>query len=203
MEPIVWAVLLLLLGVALIVLEMFIPSHGLLGVLAAAAIIAGIVMAFRQGLIPGVITLSTAAVVVPVVIGVGLHYWPKTPFGRRMLIQPQDMAGGPEESPELLEMAALVGQRGKAKSKMLPSGAVLIAGHTYDAYSQGGAIDPGQPIVVVAIRANRIVVRPLEEHELAAPCPPPPAVAAASGHDPILSQPVEALGIEPLDDPLA
>src|SRR3712207_4180614 len=123
MDPMIWAILLLLLGVGLIILDVFVPSHGLLSVLAAAAVIAGIVVAFSQGLLQGTITLAIAALVIPAVIVGAVRYWPPTPMGKRILIQPpvsdDDAPPGAEEGDSL---NALVGRHGKAKTKMLPSG---------------------------------------------------------------------------------
>ena len=45
---IAWAILLMVLGCALVVLEVFIPSGGIISILAAVAFIASIVIAFRE-----------------------------------------------------------------------------------------------------------------------------------------------------------
>ena len=46
MDPLVWAGLLLLLGLALVLTEVFIPSGGILGVVSFTAIVAAIALAF-------------------------------------------------------------------------------------------------------------------------------------------------------------
>jgi hypothetical protein len=62
-----------------------------------------------------------------------------------------------------------------------------------DAMSQGQVVEPGQYVVVVEVRANRVVVRPADKD--------------VGSHDrrpdDLLSRPIEELGIESLDDPLA
>ena len=87
----------------------------------------------------------------------------------------------------------LVGRVGTARSKMLPSGAVLIDGQLFDAVSQGMAIDPGQHVVVMEVRGNRVVVRPANDDERPDEQHP----------EQLLSRPIEELGLESLDDPLA
>jgi phage FluMu protein gp41 len=77
---------------------------------------------------------------------------------------------------------------------MLPSGAVEIDGQMIDAVSQGRAIEPGQHVVVTEVRANRVVVRPAKENERTS--------RSISSAD-LLSRPIEELGIESLEDPLA
>ena len=87
----------------------------------------------------------------------------------------------------------LVGKIGIARSKMLPSGAVEIEGHMIDAVSQGQAIEPGQYVVVLEVRSNRVVVRPAEDDEQ----------RGGRNPDDLLSRPIDELGFESLDDPLA
>ena len=47
-EPWIWAVLLLVLGMGLAVLEVFFPSAGILGFLAATSFLAAIIVGFRS-----------------------------------------------------------------------------------------------------------------------------------------------------------
>ena len=190
LDPLGWALVLLVLGCGLLVLEVFIPSGGLFGFLATAAVVGSMVMAFRRDTTTGLSFMAIALFAVPLVIGVAFKYWPKTPMGRAFL---GDL---PTEEETRLDdpRRALVGRVGVAQSLMLPSGAVLIDGHIVDAVSQGVAIDPGQTVVVVEVRANRVVVRPAQEHE---------AQAADVRPGDVLSRPIEDFGLESIDDELA
>ena len=88
----------------------------------------------------------------------------------------------------------MVGKVGTARTPMLPSGAISIDGRTIDAVSQGLAIDPGARVVVVEVKANRVVVRPAADGE---------RPSGPKGVEDVLSQPLDALGLDPLDDPLS
>ena len=55
LDPFTWAIVLLLLGCALVVLEVFIPSGGILGMLSALAILGSIVFAFRRDMTSGLV----------------------------------------------------------------------------------------------------------------------------------------------------
>src|SRR5262245_20842109 len=156
-----WALLLLLLGCIFLVLEFFIPSSGTLGVLAALSLIGAIVLAFMAGPLHGIAMLVAVGIIVPTACILAVNYWPHTPIGRLILIQ------RPERPDEVLPeteayrgLSLLVGRRGITKSTMLPSGVVQIDGRSYDAFSEGMAIDPGSAIVVVSVSMQRIVVRP-------------------------------------------
>ena len=74
---------------------------------------------------------------------------------------------------------------------MLPSGAVMVEGQTIDALSEGMPIEAGQRVRVIEVRGNRVVVRPADDDEQPDP------------DDDVLSRPIESLGLDSLEDPLA
>src|SRR5690349_3754798 len=86
MEPLLWAALLLLLGMVLVLMEVFVPSAGILGFLSVTSILAGIGLAFYNGgLTIGFGFLFGTAIVLPIVLGLAFRWFPETPIGRRLL----------------------------------------------------------------------------------------------------------------------
>jgi membrane-bound ClpP family serine protease len=194
MDPLVWAALLLLVGLALAVLEIFVPSGGILGFLSVTAILAAIILGFTLGgMTTGIIFLVVAAVGVPVSLGLGFHYWPQTPMGRRILLEIPTSEEVLPDNEERRALRELIGKVGRTKTVMLPNGAVVIDGHTIDAVSEGQPIEPGQLVRVMEVHGTRIVVRPADEQQ---PTP------SAKSED-LLSRPIESLGLDSIDDPLA
>jgi membrane-bound ClpP family serine protease len=189
LDPLAWSILLMLAGCVVLVLEVFIPSGGILAVLSTLAFVGSIFFAFQRGPVTGFAFILTTVVAVPLVLAAAFHYWPKTRIGKAFLGElPTDEDVLPDDPHRLL-----VGRVGVARSKMLPSGAVEIDGQMIDAISHGQAIEPGQYIVVSEVRANRVVVRPAKEQER-----PGRSISPAD----ILNRPIEELGIESIDDPL-
>ncbi len=189
-DPLGWSVLLLLLGCALVTLEVFVPSGGVLGFLAGTAVVASVVMAFTyHGATTGFGFIAMAFVGLTASVTLALKYLPRTAIGKRILL------GVPTEEEVLPknEKKALVGKIGVVKSPMLPSGAVVIEGRTIDAVSQGMAIDPGVRVIVIEVKSNRVVVRPAERDEQPAQANP----------DDLLSRPLDELGLDSLDEPLS
>jgi len=184
MDPWVWAVLLMMLAMGLAILEVFFPSGGVLGFLTICAAVAAIVMGFQSGTAIGAGVLAAILLGLPVIIVVALKYWPETPVGRRMLLLAPTSDEVLPDSPEQKRRKSLIGKVGRAKSQMLPAGAITIEGRTIDAVSEGMAIEAGQPVEVIEVRANRVVVRPVEAE--------PPA----GGGDELLAQPIE----DPFDE---
>ena len=198
MEPLVWAALLLLLGMLLVMLEVFVPTAGVLGFLSVASILAGIGLAFYNGgLTVGFGFLFGTAVVLPIVLALAFRWFPETPVGRRLLPGLPTSEDVLPDNEERRTLRGLLGKVGQAKSAMLPSGAIVVEGRIINAVSEGVPIEAGQNVRVIEVRGGRVVVRPLEEGESAQPKPPP------SSADDILSRPIDSLGIDLPEDPLA
>lgn len=194
LEPLTWSILLMIAGCALAIMEVFIPSGGILGFLASASVLSSIALAFYDsGPRTGLAFALAAVVLMPAAVALAFKYWPKTAMGRRFLLGlPTDEEVLPSEA-AVWRLKPLVGKIGTAKTPMLPSGAILIEGRTVDAVSQGMPIEPGQAVKVIEVRAYRVVVRPVDDDER------PPL----DHTDDVLSQPIDKLGLDPLDDPLA
>lgn len=162
-----WAIVLLALAIGIIFLEMFIPSGGLLGFLAAAVSIFAIGLVFWQdGMVRGVIFLLFAALALPAAVAGAVKIWPHTAIGRKVLNLPPGEAATIASPPNYGYLRQLIGRRGIAKTKMLPSGAISLGGKTFDAVSQSGPIKAGQPIEVVKVDGTRIMVRELSTEEV-------------------------------------
>ncbi len=192
MTPIFWAALLLLLGLTLVMAEIFIPSGGVIGFLSFSSIIAAIVLAFVQsGPTTGLIFLLVACVAVPISIACAFRFLPDTPMGKRLLPNIPTTAEVMPDDEDRRRLRQLVGQIGRAKSKMLPSGAVEVDGQIVDAVSQGMPIESGEPVRVVEVRGTMVVVQPLDE-----------IPNHRRNPDDILAQPIKSLGIDPFEEPL-
>jgi membrane-bound ClpP family serine protease len=198
MSPIIWAALAMLLGLLLLMLEFFIPSAGVLGFLAFVALLVSLVMAFSADLYWGVGFLGAMVVALPGVIMLALHWFPYTPVGRRILLQPPGDVGD-EPEPTTSSLTELIGRIGKAGTMMLPSGAVEIDGRNYDAVSRGMPIESGQYVRVVEAHSNRIVVVPVSDRDVR---DEPTQRKRKVSQDP-LDQPIESLGVDPFENPFS
>lgn len=189
-DPLVWAALLVVAGFALLVLEILLPSGGILSVLAASALIASVIIAFRTGgATTGFTFITIVLVLAPAVLTAAFRYLPRTPIGRALLGEaPKD-----EDVLTADPRRQLIGKVGVARSKMLPSGSVEVDGQMLDAVSKGQAIEPGQNVQVIEVRGNRVVVR----------LAPDDMRPGTSNPSDLLNRSIEELGIDSLDDPLA
>ena len=148
-------VFLLTVGLILVVVEWFLPN-GAAGALGVCALIAAVVLSYREyGFAVGTEVLG--GVLVASVVGtiVWLRYFPRMGPGKRMLLETQS-GGQPQELKQFLN------KEGVALSTLRPSGVARIEGQHVDVVSEVEHIEAGSPIRVVAVEGRRVVVRKIE-----------------------------------------
>ena len=150
-------------------LEVFFPSAGILGILSASSLIAAIVLGFMQNPIVGVLFLVGEMIGIPVLLAIGFKIWPNTRMGRRILLMAPRGEDVLPNGPEKERIRGLIGRRGRAISKMLLSGAIEVDGEKVDAVSESMPVEAGQAVVVIRVQGNRVVVRPVEVEPSSAP----------------------------------
>ena len=165
-EPWVWAVILLVVGMVLAIGDIFLPSGGLLAVLSVFSIVGAVVIGFNANSELGLWVLTGALIGLPAAVVLALKVWPKTPMGRRILLDaPTSDDVLPENDPGPM-LHGLVGRVGQARSKMLPGGIIVIDHQSYDAISEGASVEVGQRVRVTEVRGSRLVVAVLADDSL-------------------------------------
>ena len=161
-NALIWAILILILGLMLLIAELFLPSGGVLGLLAAAALVGSVLLAFRSGSREGMVFMLLLAVAIPAVIGFGLQLWPKTPLGRRMLLaRPKPEEFDPQDQHDH-ELSMLVGKVGRTITQLRPAGMTEFDGRRVDTIAEGMIIDAGTLVRVIGVQGRRVLVRKIE-----------------------------------------
>jgi membrane-bound serine protease (ClpP class) len=153
------AIVLLVVGLGLIVAEIFFPSFGLLSVLATAAIVGAVVMAFQEDSRTGMGFLLATALLVPAVIVLGFKLFPRSPFGKRMVARGLSFESTPALDRRDLE---LVGKEGTVESDCRPAGMARLDGRRVDVVTRGEWIEKGARVRVTEVQGNRVVVSRME-----------------------------------------
>src|SRR5262249_25004388 len=139
------AYLLIALGLGLMLAELLIPSQGVLFVIAAGCLIAGVALSFFYGdTATGVITLLVVFLAIPLVVIGGLYIWPHTPLGRKLIREGPAAGDTVADQPGLAGLEALKGRLGKALSPLRPSGVAEFDGRRVDVLTEGVMGEPGQ-----------------------------------------------------------
>jgi len=152
-------------GVILLALELLVvPGFGVVGILGVIAILASLVLALTgPGAAPAFILAAATRVVFSVLAAllasfVLLRFLPRLPVGRRLILErgltaTQGYVSTPEGD------AALLGRTGRTSTALRPAGIAEFDGRRVDVVSEGEMVEAGQPIEVIRVDGNRIVVR--------------------------------------------
>lgn len=174
MQGLAWAIVLLAVGLGVMVLEVFIPSGGVLGFVSVLALVSAVVTAFlEQGVLGGFFFLALTIVLVPMVLAVAFRWFPATPLGRRVLPPPPEATDVVPQREAREEVRRLVGSSGLVVDELVPWGTVRVGGRTLEAMSEGGVIGVGEPVEVVGTQGLSLVVRHRDDE----PQEPPPESA--------------------------
>ena len=157
----VLATLFLLLGLFLLGLEFFIPSFGMILAVASVALVVSFWSACKAwwGVNPGFFWTYILVLIagIPGSLLSAITIMQKTSFGNRMILRPPPPVEKHVQNP----LDEMIGLRGTTQTLLTPGGMVSINSERFHAESLGMLIEPHTPVVVVATRSNRIVVRPL------------------------------------------
>jgi membrane-bound serine protease (ClpP class) len=153
-------------GFLLLAAELFVPSGGVLFVLSLGSIVVGIAFLFKHDTTTGLFGLVGVVVVLPIVGGLLLYLWPRTPLGRRLFLPPSEPTDTMAALPANQELEALKGRFGKTISALRPAGVVDFEGRRVDTITEGMMVEPGQWVRCVDVRAGKVVVRPVDRPDL-------------------------------------
>ncbi|HEY6169216.1 MAG TPA: NfeD family protein [Verrucomicrobiae bacterium] len=145
-------IILLLAGAALLALETLLPGL-IAGIVGFICIVAGVAVAYVE------LDVHTGNRVLVITIAgliagffVYLKYFPESRVAKRMI---SDRTIGNVDA----EQTALLHQTGTALTNLRPSGTALINGQRVDVVTEGGMIEQGAAVKVIAIEGMRTVVR--------------------------------------------
>lgn len=152
MDPIALSLLLLAGALVLLVGELLLPTHGVLGLMGLICLAGAIGVTFYINRWLGLGVFLAAVVVSPFAWAIGLKIWERSPVGRRVLLPPAEVARP--------VIPVKLGQVGTAFSEMRPMGEVDFDGdQRMEAISERGVIRAGQKVKVVNVTNGIPTVR--------------------------------------------
>lgn len=197
MDPLLFAIFLLIIALGLLVVDLFIPSGGILIILTCLAALASVLVAFRVSVETGLTFLMIVLGSVPGLLWLFVKVWPNTPIGKRMIGElPERSEVRWASLQQVQDGSSLVGRIGKTASEMIPAGLVDIDGKQFDALSEGQPIPAGATVRVLRLDMGRLVVA---EYEVPSELPTVDAGLTTATQDE-LQRSIEDLGLESLDN---
>lgn len=143
------------LGIVLLILELFVPSFGILSVLGAICLFGGVLMASSDPAEAGIM-LGIAMLVAIIVIAFAIKTFKHRGVWNRFILKEQLTTDkGYTSSPD---RSYLIGQPGRSITPLRPAGTAMIQGERVDVVTNGSFISVEKEIVVVGVEGARVVV---------------------------------------------
>lgn len=158
MSVVFWPSVFLALGLLLLVLEVFIPSGGMIGLCSIACLVLCLWYAFAESLGLGLAFMIVDLIALPLTAALALSLWSRTPLGRKLFLRPPE-AGEIGISHSDQHLGDLVGLEGRSLSALRPSGHVEIRGRRVDALAEEGFVPEGVTVLGIRVRSGQLVVR--------------------------------------------
>jgi membrane-bound ClpP family serine protease len=147
------SIALFVVGVVLLIIEMFHPGFGIAGILGIIALVADIFVTAKT-LTQGLMMAAAVAVLILMLLLIGARLMSKSRLPRPLVLKEAITAKSGAE-----ERASYLGRLGVAETVLRPAGIADFDGTRLDVVSQGGYISRGERVEVVEADGNRIVVR--------------------------------------------
>lgn len=146
-------ILIFLLGVGLLIFEVFIPGFGIVGILGILMIIASFFLTLGGG-VDAIQWVAFSLLLTAVGIYVLGKYLPNSGVYKRLILKSNSTVS--EQA--IMGKAALLGHEGMTITMMRPAGKVKIDELTYDALTEGDFLQADVPIVVTKVVGKKIYV---------------------------------------------
>jgi len=156
------ALLLIVIGIVLILLELVIPG-GIVGFIGVVSIVTGVVIAFRSSE-HGWAALLFALIAGAITVFLLVKYFPLSRLGQSVMLDKSTSA----EDGYVVQASGeedLIGRVGETVTVCRPAGIAMFDNRRLDVIAEGTFIEVGKQVKVIAVDGNRVVVVPLAETE--------------------------------------
>ena len=154
MKPYIFPILLQIIGILVVIAEIFIPSLGLLSAIALSVFFYSLYLVFTTiSTTAGLIFTGLDIVLVPLLIIFGLKILAKSPLALRRELSKQDGVVSQKQGLE-----AVINKKGKSVTNLRPAGIAEINSQRLDVVTDGEYIDADTKIIVTGVTGNQIIV---------------------------------------------
>lgn len=173
------AILALAVALMMLVAEIFVPSGGIIAVLALSSMGASLWAAWMAwwGTSPTLwwTYIASVVILIPTTLSLAVKFFPNTSWGKKIIHEVptlDEVTGFREETDHL---RSLIGKIGKTQTLLNPSGFVLVDNERHHCESQGMIVDPQVDVEIIAVEGTRLVVK------IAKPAAKPPEESETEG----------------------
>ncbi len=157
-----FAIFLYLACAALIIAEVFVPSGGLISICALVCLIGGVGIFFHHSTTAGMIGIGVALVMIPSVLIITYKVFPKTRFGKSVMLTPPERPQG-DAVPDTPELKNMLGAVGIVMTPLRPVGMCDFSGQRIECVAESGYVDKGKEVKVIRVQSTQLTVRIIKE----------------------------------------
>ncbi len=161
-----WAALAFVLGLGLIVVEVFIlPGFGIAGISGIILMFGGIFYVFKSAYQFETAILAFSSVIVLTAIGViaAFYLFPKTRAWKHFALATEMSSDIGYHSAGDEDFQSYIGQTGTAITPLRPAGAIRLAGKRVNVLTAGEFIPSETPVKVIEVEGSKVFVEALDE----------------------------------------
>jgi membrane-bound ClpP family serine protease len=151
--------LLYLFGSAVLIAELFLPAHGLLGIAGVGILGFALYETFLMSQVAGLIGLVVLAIILPVGLVISVRTWHRTPIGRR--ISPPNPRLSAADRLPVEDLKSLVGRHGRSVTLLRPVGTCEFDGRRVECKAEQNVVQKDVPVEAVGLVDRTVVVRPV------------------------------------------
>lgn len=158
----IFAVFLYFACAVLIIVEVFVPSGGIISICALTCLIGGVAIFFQYSATAGWVGIIAAVVMIPSVVIVAYKMFPKTRFGKSVTLTPPKRQQG-DAIPGTAELKKLLGAVGVVLTPLRPVGMCNFSGQRVECVAESGYVDKDKEVKVMHVEGTQLTVRIIEE----------------------------------------
>ena len=113
---------------------------------------------FKLEEVPRWVGIVTALVEIPVVLVISWKIFPRTGFGKAVLLEPPTRPQG-DAIADTKSLTEMIGKIGKVITPLRPVGMVDFNGKRIECVAEGGFVDNGSDVEVIKVESTQLTVR--------------------------------------------
>jgi membrane-bound ClpP family serine protease len=156
------AIFLYLACAALFIAEVFIPSGGVISVLALVCFIGGVAIFFHHSVGAGIIGIVVAVVMIPTVWVIAYKRFPQSRFGKSIMLAASGKRQG-DAVRDSEQLGKLLGAEGTVLTPLRPVGMAEFGGQRLECVAESGYVEKDKKVKVIHVEGTQLTVRVAEE----------------------------------------
>lgn len=154
-------VLLYAIGIVLIISELFIPAHGLVGLLGLGVVSYAIYLTYGHSPNSAMVAAIIVILVLPIGLIISVKNWHRTPVGRR--VSPPNPTLTDADRMPVDQMNRFVGRMGRTITPLRPVGMCEFDGKRIECKAEFGMIERGVAVEGVRVVDRTLCVQPITD----------------------------------------